>query len=167
MIRIHRRNFFKAMACSALSIAGCKEKVRPLQNRLETRAKIHLTNAICVVECGMWPDDMTAQDIMIIPRGKAGERGPFQLTRQYVEDVSRIFKEDIPFYEADDIAACRGMMMIYWDHYATPERIGHEPTMEDLARIHNGGPDGYKKESTKEYWYKVKKVLEDKNGSVS
>ena len=29
--------------------------------------------------------------------------------------------------------------------YATKARLGHEPTVEDVARIHNGGPDGWKK----------------------
>ena len=30
---------------------------------------------------------------------------------------------------------------------------------EKIARIHNGGPKGYKKKATKSYWKKVKKVL--------
>ena len=29
--------------------------------------------------------------------------------------------------------------------YATKAQLGHEPTAEDVARIHNGGPDGWKK----------------------
>jgi len=35
-----------------------------------------------------------------------------------------------------------------------------EPTFEDLARIHNGGELGYCRESTVEYWDKVKKELD-------
>ena len=31
---------------------------------------------------------------------------------------------------------------------------------EKCARIHNGGPRGYRKESTKKYWKKVQKVLD-------
>jgi hypothetical protein len=50
--------------------------------------------------------------------------------------------------------------MAYMDRYATAERLGHEPTIEDIARIHNGGPDGYKKSSTDKYWEKVKKLWE-------
>ena len=30
---------------------------------------------------------------------------------------------------------------------------------EKIARIHNGGPKGYKKRATKAYWKKVEKVL--------
>tara|TARA_R100000152_G_C6770483_1_gene196677 strand:- start:91 stop:612 length:522 start_codon:yes stop_codon:yes gene_type:complete len=31
---------------------------------------------------------------------------------------------------------------------------------EKVARIHNGGPRGYKKKATEKYWAKVKKVIE-------
>ena len=30
---------------------------------------------------------------------------------------------------------------------------------EKIARIHNGGPKGYKKRATNAYWRKVQKVL--------
>ena len=43
--------------------------------------------------------------------------------------------------------------------YATEHRLGRKVTQEDIARIHNGGPNGYKKESTEKYWSKVKKIL--------
>ena len=47
--------------------------------------------------------------------------------------------------------------------YATEKRLGRPVTQEDIARIHNGGPNGYKKKSTEKYWQKVKKVLSDAN----
>ncbi len=47
----------------------------------------------------------------------------------------------------------------YINMYATEKRIGRKPTMEDMARIWNGGPDGWKKESTVKYWCKVRKHL--------
>ena len=83
----------------------------------------------------------------------------------YVDDVNRIIEiKKIPwppYRYADRLvqASVHGMMQIYWDHYATPERLGHEPTLEDLARIHNGGPNGWRKESTKKYWKKIEKEL--------
>ena len=43
--------------------------------------------------------------------------------------------------------------------YATERRLGRTPTYEDVARIHNGGPNGYKKTATYKYWQKVKKKL--------
>jgi len=47
----------------------------------------------------------------------------------------------------------------YMKRYAKPRRLGREVTMEDIARIHNGGPNGYKKSATDKYWNKVKRVL--------
>jgi hypothetical protein len=45
------------------------------------------------------------------------------------------------------------------NRYATKARLGHEPTDEDLARIHNGGPNGVKRRSTIGYWHKVQQFL--------
>ena len=44
------------------------------------------------------------------------------------------------------------------DRYATERRLGHPATDEDIARIHNGGPNGYKHDSTLGYWEEVKEV---------
>jgi len=49
----------------------------------------------------------------------------------------------------------------YMARYATERRLGREVTQEDIARIHNGGPNGYKKECTKKFWKKVEVVLND------
>lgn len=43
----------------------------------------------------------------------------------------------------------------YMGRYATPERLGRQPTYEDIARIHNGGPNGYQRSSTLDYWERV------------
>lgn len=47
----------------------------------------------------------------------------------------------------------------YMQRYATEERLGHPPTNEDFARIHNGGPNGFKKPQTEKYWRKVEGIL--------
>jgi hypothetical protein len=47
----------------------------------------------------------------------------------------------------------------YMSLYATPQRLGREPTDEDRARIWNGGPAGWLKPSTLGYWQKVDAVL--------
>ena len=44
----------------------------------------------------------------------------------------------------------------YWKRYANEKRLGRKVTDEDRARIHNGGPNGYKKEATVGYWDNVK-----------
>jgi len=53
----------------------------------------------------------------------------------------------------------------YLTTYGSKKRLGHEPTLEDLARIQNGGPNGWKKSSTKGYWRKVAKQLKKERQS--
>ena len=43
--------------------------------------------------------------------------------------------------------------------YATEARLGHKPTVQDIARIHNGGPNGHTLAATVEYWNLVKAQL--------
>ena len=53
----------------------------------------------------------------------------------------------------------RRVIQAYMDRYATPSRLGHTATSEDIARIHNGGPNGYKNPNTLAYWQKVQQYL--------
>jgi len=96
--------------------------------------------------------------------------GSFQIHKIYVDDVNRIerltHKDKYlsplqwKYYNRKSPYCSRWMVKTYLEHYATRKCLGHKPTLEDMARIHNGGLDGWKKESTKPYWEKVKKRLE-------
>ena len=44
-------------------------------------------------------------------------------------------------------------------HYATQSRLGRNATNEDIARIHNGGPNGWRNPNTEGYWRKVSAAL--------
>lgn len=86
----------------------------------------------------------------------------YQITRQYVDDVNRISDNEAFLYEdRNDRAKSERMMEIYWLYYARRylDQTGRTPTWETLARIHNGGPDGWKKYGTKKYWRRVKNFL--------
>ena len=93
--------------------------------------------------------------------------GKYQLQAAYVQDASEwglangvIAK---PFKHEDALNPERAELIIYcyMKRYATPKRLGRQPTMEDWTRIHNGGPNGYRKlEATQPHWNKVKKELE-------
>jgi hypothetical protein len=91
--------------------------------------------------------------------------GCLQLTEAYIKDAAEHANEDWTVEDAYSYEKSRMIFNAYMHRYATPERLGRWVTPEDIARIHNGGPDGWKKESTKEYWKKVKEVLmyEEKN----
>jgi len=86
--------------------------------------------------------------------------GSFQLWKIYVRDVNRILGENRYTY-ADRLSRSksREMVKVYIWHYCTRKRLKREPTLEDMARIHVGGPNGYKKACTKKYWLKVKGKL--------
>ncbi|KKL62561.1 hypothetical protein LCGC14_2183980 [marine sediment metagenome] len=152
---MNRRTAIKMMMSGgALALGGCKDIPVPAKV-LTVKEKLYLADAISVVETGCSESSMRFAEL----KGKNGELGPFQLTEIYVDDVNRIAGTEYRYYDRSQIGMCRGMITIYWDYYATAKRLGHEPTLEDLARIHNGGPNGYKKQSTKVYWDKVKVEL--------
>ena len=85
--------------------------------------------------------------------------GVYQIWESYWKDATEFSNLGgkyrdcfVPEY-ADRIVRC------YMKRYATPRRLGREATMQDIARIHNGGPNGYKKQATIKYWEKVEKIL--------
>lgn len=82
--------------------------------------------------------------------------GPLQIHLSY-------FKDSNISGSYDQVSVLRNattVFLAYMDRYGTSRRLGHTPTAEDVARIHNGGPNGYKKSSTLAYWNKVRKHYE-------
>lgn len=86
----------------------------------------------------------------------------YQIRNIYVDDVNR-FSKDIHFNHADvyDKTKSEQMMRRYWRWYGELYKINtrQNPTYETLARIHNGGPYGWRKPSTIRYWMRVRKEL--------
>lgn len=86
--------------------------------------------------------------------------GCLQVRQPCVDDVNRVCGTN---YRAEDCLDNRELSLWiynrYMEIYATAERLGRDVTLEDKARIWNGGPNGHKKKSTKRYWTKVKKYL--------
>lgn len=106
--------------------------------------------------------------------------GAYQLAKIYVDDVNRIRKlKNKYYYEydyTDRFSKLRSRMMvcIYLQYYS------EDKTIESMARIHNGGPDGWRDDpdwfvrnrkltlkqaqkkiaNTKAYWIKVKNRME-------
>ena len=58
------------------------------------------------------------------------------------------------------------VLTVYVNNYATYSRLGHVPTYEDLARIHNGGPDGWNDSSTLDYWRRVHEAMNSRRTGV-
>lgn len=86
-------------------------------------------------------------------RGLAGEIGPLQILKPYWLD-SKISGR---WEDCENWDYSVRVVKAYWERYA--KQALKENDFEVLARIHNGGPAGAKKQATKKYWEKVKKFL--------
>ena len=105
--------------------------------------------AIAIVESGMHPD-------AVGDRGKA--IGIVQISEICVDDVNRIYDLDYTYDDRWDIQKSEEIFNLYlkhwgWNYYKTTNK---PPSERVMARIWNGGPEGWKKPSTIKYWDKVK-----------
>ena len=85
--------------------------------------------------------------------------GALQIHASYAADAAEFAGKDWKHQDAFDREISIDMFLAYMSRYATEKRIGRPVTIEDIARIHNGGPNGYKKDATLVYWKKVKQQL--------
>ena len=81
--------------------------------------------------------------------------GPLQIHKSYWIDANLPGK----YSDCADLTYSKRVFRAYMARYATERRLGRPVTDEDRARIHNGGPNGYKKKATLPYWNKVRKEL--------
>lgn len=86
----------------------------------------------------------------------------FQLRPVFVMDVNRISGLE---FSHEKVASCYALGKLYMRHYwqfyggRYYAMTGEKPTEETLARIHNGGPDGWMKPQTLVYWKRVEAVM--------
>jgi len=93
------------------------------------------------------------------PAGDNGNAiGPLQIWEIAWMDVKR---EGEKYEDCQNLDYSLEIFHRYTARYATKKRLGHEPTDQDKARIWNGGPNGYKKTSTIEYWNNVDKEMKN------
>ena len=89
--------------------------------------------------------------------------GVCQIRQPYLDDVNRIAKTNFTIKQvADSEPLSRWCTVIYIKHYGKRyTRLTGKPlTAEIAARIHNGGPNGWKKKATDSHWKKVKANME-------
>jgi len=101
-------------------------------------------------------------------RGATSEN-VYQLRDIYLRDCNRILNAKyapgfVSFSAKDKYDRHRSeeAMAVYWAYYGERyKRItGRMPDYEVFARIHNGGPNGFYKNSTADYWRRVQFRLE-------
>lgn len=101
--------------------------------------------------------ESSGNDLEVGDGGRA--YGCLQMHAGYVQDAAEYAGEDWKHKDAFCRETSIDIFLAYMARYATYERLGRAVTAEDVARIHNGGPNGWKKKSTDAYWHKVRKEL--------
>jgi hypothetical protein len=132
-------------------------------NAYSVTISTNLLKAICVVESN---GKINAKGDYSRKLKEYRAIGAFQLWKIYVDDVNTILKNSgckkrYKYSDRCDYRKSYEMVVIYLNHYGNvyEKRTGKKATPEILARIHNGGPKGYEKAKTIEYWHKVKNEM--------
>jgi len=117
---------------------------------------IAVSVSITPLQSAIWQVE-TSQCESDCPKGDNGAAtGPLQIHRACWEDVKR---------DGENYSDCEGLdysiqiFQRYMLRYATEKRLKRCVTDQDRARIWNGGPNGYKRQSTEVYWEKVQNAL--------
>ncbi len=122
-----------------------------------TNIPLLLMTAMAIIESNNNPDAYNEAEDAV---------GILQIRPIWVQDVNRFSTVTYTHDQMKDLAFARMACLEYWRYYAKQINSieGREVTAQDLARIHNGGPEGYIKKSTEKYWKKVEvelnKILE-------
>lgn len=89
---------------------------------------------------------------------KEDARGVLQIRNCVVNDVNFYYNTSFSHDDCWDIEKSLKIATLYLTHWGKKYSYitGKAATPEILARIWNGGPNGYRKESTKDYWKRVK-----------
>ena len=133
-----------------------------LPHHEEKKVRHHQEKHIaCVVDV---PDELIVALIRVESKGDTRavggggkSLGCLQLTKIYIQEVNEIYKTNFTFNDAYNREKSIKIAKMYLGYFGG--QIGRKATLEDLARIHNGGPNGHKKSATKKYWEKVKREL--------
>lgn len=104
----------------------------------------NLISALIIVES-------SGNDLAVGDGGRA--IGPLQIHKAVIVDVNRITGSNYRHQDMTNRAQARAVCQAYLEHY------GRGKSLEEQARIWNGGPSGHKKAATVSYWRRVQKNL--------
>lgn len=91
--------------------------------------------------------------------GRAGERGPLQISPVVLLDLRRFAGLTYPTSACFQRTTSVAIAYRYLNHYCTRQRLGREPTDRDYALTWHRGPRGPWKPDTDGYWMKVQATL--------
>jgi hypothetical protein len=85
--------------------------------------------------------------------------GVYQIHRAYLADGTKFLGVNWSYSEATNPVKAREVVRAYLLHY------GQGRGLLELARIHNGGPTGYKRSDTRAYARKIAGIINGSAGS--
>jgi hypothetical protein len=92
---------------------------------------------------------------------KGRSRGVYHIQACYIKDVNRVYGTRFKLDDRDDPVKAHRIVRLYLSHYGRVyTRVTGKPaTCEVLARIHNGGPQGWRKKATVKHWRRVERAM--------
>lgn len=93
--------------------------------------------------------------------------GCLQIGELYLADANRFGGTDFSMNDMFDREKSKQVFYAYMRGYATEERLGRPVLIEDAARMHYGGPNGWRYDSTLPYWEHVKRVIRASNQKLA
>lgn len=84
--------------------------------------------------------------------------GPLQIHKRYFNDAAE-FDPSLgdDYRKVANLQFAERVVTAYLNRYASNAIVRNDYQM--MARIHNGGPDGWKEKSTLKYWHRIKKYI--------
>jgi len=133
-----------------LLLLVCFTSVAQRNNSVSSRDLERLLDAIAQVESNNYSRAV----------GDGGRAlGRYQIHKAYWKDGIRILGVKWSYRDASDPQKARQVVRAYLSHY------GKGKTLIQIARIHNGGPRGYRKKATLCYGRKIRNLLKQKKTS--
>ena len=89
--------------------------------------------------------------------------GILQIQQGAISDVNRIYGTSYVHDDAFDISCAEEIFELYIKHWTSnlEKKQAREATEEDIVRIWNGGPQGWRRKSTLDYLHRYKKYKLD------
>ena len=84
--------------------------------------------------------------------------GPLQIHAKVIQDVNRVYGRHFTHADALQTTKAARICRLYLEHFGGEAKLGRQPTPADLARIWNGGPNGWRKPATIAYAQRVQNV---------
>ena len=126
-----------------------RRKMSPIEGITE-RDWNALLEAIRIVESNNNPDAV----------GDGGNAiGIYQIWEDYHTDACMAGNINGKYLDCYNPVYAKNVVVEYMKRYATERRLG-VVTPEKIARMHNGGPNGWRIDATKKYWDKVEPIFE-------